>query len=184
MGKRYQVVAAVAILTQDSITGPTKQHLYKGAIVGPGMTEKERQHHLDSGYIAEIPDNEPAGLDAAGEPVVGNRRTVGEGEPGEFFDPLNPGQQTATLADREDFTLSEGEKSDTEKAEESAAKADDADAAEAARAAAREKLPTDGSAPDGRAGKQVWVEYAVAKGYDRATVEASDRDEIKALFKQ
>src|SRR2546421_4367127 len=97
MGKRYQVVGAVAILTQhDPVTGPSKRHLYKGAVVGPGATEAELAHNLDVGLIAEIPSDEPAGLDAAGEPVVGDRRTVGSGEPGEFFDPMNPAGATAS----------------------------------------------------------------------------------------
>lgn len=54
----------------------------------------------------------------------------------------------------------------------------------ARREAAKAKLPQDGSAPDGRASKDVWVEYAVTKGYSRSEVEKSDRDDIKALFKQ
>jgi hypothetical protein len=51
------------------------------------------------------------------------------------------------------------------------------------RAAAAAKLPADGSAPDGRAATEVWVEYAVRQGYDRETVEKSSKDDIRALFK-
>ena len=55
-------------------------------------------------------------------------------------------------------------------------------AKEQERAAARSKLPPDGSAPRGNASHDVWVEFAVLKGYDRAEVEKTDRDDIKALF--
>jgi hypothetical protein len=53
----------------------------------------------------------------------------------------------------------------------------------ARREAAQAKLPQDGSMPDGRAAQEVWVEYAVRKGYDRETVEKSSKDDIRALFK-
>lgn len=56
-------------------------------------------------------------------------------------------------------------------------------ALDAERQAAREKLPSDGSAPDGRASKAVWVEYAVASGYDYDTVAAAEKADIVALFK-
>lgn len=55
---------------------------------------------------------------------------------------------------------------------------------EAKRAAARAKLPGDGSAPDGRAGEDVWREYAVKQGMDRVEVEkASKADLVGALKK-
>lgn len=53
-----------------------------------------------------------------------------------------------------------------------------------ARSAAAAKLPEDGTAPDGRAGKDVWVEYLVRKGYDRAEVEKQDKAELTKLAKQ
>lgn len=49
------------------------------------------------------------------------------------------------------------------------------------RAAARAKLPSDGSAPDGRAADQVYVEYLVGKGYGRVELEKTDREELKKL---
>lgn len=50
------------------------------------------------------------------------------------------------------------------------------------RRSAAAKLPADGSAPDGRAGQDVWVEYAVSKGMDRTEAEkASPKDLREAL---
>ncbi len=53
---------------------------------------------------------------------------------------------------------------------------------DAAREAARAKLPSDGSAPDGRASAEVWVEYAVAKGMDRGEAEKAGKDEIRKVL--
>jgi hypothetical protein len=161
-GKRYQVVGAAALLTQDSVTGPMTVHVYRGAVVGPGARPEEIRHNLSVGLLAEIPADGAAGVDAAGVPLVDGQRTVGGGEPGGPEQPAAPAPAV------------EPSKTDGEQA---------GDAAAARRDAARAKLPADGAAPDGRASKDVWVEYAVAAGYDRATVEATDRDEIKALFK-
>lgn len=52
------------------------------------------------------------------------------------------------------------------------------------RAEARAKLPVDGSAPDGRAGEEVWVEYAVTQGLDRDEATKAGKAELrKALGK-
>ncbi len=45
--------------------------------------------------------------------------------------------------------------------------------------AARAKLPADGSAPDGRASAEVWVEYAVTQGLDRAEAAKAGKDELR-----
>lgn len=55
--------------------------------------------------------------------------------------------------------------------------------AEAKREAARAKLPADGSAPHHNAGEDVWREYAVSKGMDRAEVEKASKDDLKAALK-
>lgn len=52
-----------------------------------------------------------------------------------------------------------------------------------ARAAAAAKLPTDGSAPDGRASQQVWVEYLAKRGYDYAELSKQDKSELVKLAK-
>lgn len=52
-----------------------------------------------------------------------------------------------------------------------------------ARDAAQAKLPTDGSAPHANAGKDVWVEYAVAKGMDRTEADKADKADLIAALK-
>lgn len=52
----------------------------------------------------------------------------------------------------------------------------------ARRAAASAKLPADGSLPDSRAAKDVWVEAAVTRGYDYTTAAASSKDELRELL--
>lgn len=80
--KRYQVVGHAALITQEGPLGTAKLLLLRGAIIGPGMTELERTHNEAGGLIAEVPGSGPVGVDAAGVPVVGTERVVGDGEPG------------------------------------------------------------------------------------------------------
>ncbi len=54
----------------------------------------------------------------------------------------------------------------------------------AKRAEAKAKLPADGSAPDGRASKDTWVEYAVAQGMDREEAEKADKSDLVAALKK
>jgi hypothetical protein len=51
------------------------------------------------------------------------------------------------------------------------------------RAAAKAKLPTDGSAPDGRAGQDVWVEHAVVKGYSYDEASKLTKADLVELLK-
>jgi hypothetical protein len=53
----------------------------------------------------------------------------------------------------------------------------------ARRQAAAAKLASDGSAPHSNAGKDVWVEYAVVKGMDRAEAEKADKADLIAALK-
>lgn len=53
----------------------------------------------------------------------------------------------------------------------------------ARREAAAAKLPADGSAPDGRAAHEVWVEYAVRSGMDRTEAEKAPKSELVAALK-
>lgn len=52
------------------------------------------------------------------------------------------------------------------------------------REAARAKLPSDGSAPDGRASHEVWVEYAVARGLSREEAEKASKDDLRKALAQ
>ncbi len=48
---------------------------------------------------------------------------------------------------------------------------------------AKAKLPADGSAPDGRGSDAVFVEYLVARGYDRAEAEKASSADLRKLAK-
>ncbi len=50
------------------------------------------------------------------------------------------------------------------------------------REAAAAKLPTDGTAPDGRASKEVWVEYAVRSGMDRGEAEKASKEDLRGAL--
>lgn len=58
------------------------------------------------------------------------------------------------------------------------------DEVEAKRAEARAKLPTEGSAPDGRAAQPVLVEYLVTKGYDYDAIKAAEKAELVEMVKK
>lgn len=51
------------------------------------------------------------------------------------------------------------------------------------RVAAREKLPTNGELPDGRAAHAVWVEAAVARGYLYEAAAATEKAELVKLLR-
>lgn len=61
MGKTYQVVAAAAMVTQNTPNGPMKMLMYRGHVLGPGLTDAEIAHNVAGGYIREV--------GAADEPV-------------------------------------------------------------------------------------------------------------------
>jgi hypothetical protein len=95
---------------------------------------------------------------------LGNRAAVGVDAAGEpLVDPATAGTGTPA-ADNPDVKA-------------------DAEAA-AKREAARAKLPTGGSPPDGRAGQDVWVEYAVAQGMDRAEAEKASKADLTSALKK
>lgn len=139
---QYRVVGPLAIVTQTTQHGPFKMHLHTGALIGPGMTDKERDHNLDMRLIAPV--EEPARASVPETASETERATV-EPEPDE--------------------------------------EPDDTGDVEAARAAAAAQLPADGSAPDGRKSRAVWIEYGVAKGYKREELETQDRAELIELLR-
>lgn len=165
--KRYQVVAACAVLPAAAADGSAPiQTLYRGAVLEADPDHFRVKHNADSGYIVEIGANATPGVDAAGTPLVDDKPTVGDGNPGDPVVLNDPGvvNEAAHAA--------------------VAASADaDAKAAEvtAKREAAAAKLPDDGSAPKASNGQDVWVEYLVAKGYDYSAVASQDKEELRKL---
>lgn len=152
--KRYQVLSAAVVVPVATADGTVLQTLYRGSVLEADPTDLKVKHNADAGYITEIGEKAVAGVDNSGTPLVDDKPTVGDGNPGDPAALNDPGVVN-----------------------------DEAHQVSARRQAAAAKLPADGSAPDGRASEDVWREYAVAKGYDRTAVEGSSRDEIKALFK-
>ncbi len=116
----------------------------------------ELKHLLDSGMAAKVGDGGGFGLNAEGG--LGAAETPAEG-------PRSVVSATVPTTD----TVSTSADADAERRQ----------------AAARAKLPSDGSAPDGRASEDVWVEYAVARGMDRDEASKAGKEEIrKALSAQ
>jgi hypothetical protein len=163
MAKQYVVTGHIATFDTDAGQGRMRVTFYKGQRVPEDAPKDQVEHHLDVNLIAEVPGSEPAGLDSAGQVVVGDQRTDG-GKPGEQV-PVPTG------------SLPEADQAAADKAKA------DAELAEK-RAAAKAKLPEGGAMPDGRAGQPVWVEYLVAKGSNYDDVKDVDKAELIELAKQ
>lgn len=157
----YQVVAECAHATIRSPFGTSVQLLLKGALVPADAPQLK--HLLDNGFVVAVDSGEAGGVDASGIPAGAYTTDV-------------PAGLTTTPA----LKTAEQVKADSDAAEKSKA---DAEVAER-RAAAREKLPEDGSAPDGRVSKEVHAEWLAARGLDYGEVMKLEPAEVKALVKQ
>jgi hypothetical protein len=161
MSDTYQVVAECAHVTVNGPSGRAVNLLLKGALVPADAPELERL--IDIGYVAKVGGEEKGGVDASGIPAGA-------------YDTDVPAAITSTPVQKTGAQLeAEREAADKEKA--------DAEIANR-RAAAKAKLPSDGSAPDGRAAQPVWVEYLASKGYDYAELTKQDRTELQKLAAQ
>lgn len=158
---QYQVVAECAHATVNTPQGPMIVLLMKGAMVPADAPQL--QHLLDNGFVAKAGPAETGGVDAAGIPAAAYTAEV-------------PAGLTTTPVPKSE----EQKQADADATEKAKA---DADVVEK-RAAARAKLPEDGSAPDGRAGQPVWVEYLAARGYDYAELAKQDKAELQKLAQQ
>ena len=147
----FQVVAECAHATVDHpLYGRTMQLLLKGALIPEGAPELP--HLLSVGMVVPVSDTETGGLNADGVPAgaLGAQASAGV-TPVEVPD----GQSSV------DVDMS----------------AEDAEV-EARRAAARAKLPDGGAMPDGRASKDVWVEFLVSQGSRYEDVVGVDKAEL------
>lgn len=163
--KRYVVTGHMAVFDTATDSGRMRVTFYRGAQVPADVKPEQIEHNLSVGLIAEVPGSEPAGIDTAGAVVVGDER-LGGGKPGEEFAGANTPQS----------------QSDEDKAATAKAKAD-ADLAEK-RAEAQAKLPEDGSAPDGRASREVRIEWLAKQGHDYDELVKTDDAALKDLVKQ
>lgn len=174
--KRYQVVSACALIPVVEFDGSTViKTLYRGMVFDAAPGNVRVKHNAESGYVVEIGADAVAGTDAAGEPLVDDQRTTGDGEPGDPVTLFDPGtvNEAAHRAAAEPAVQSTPDDPEAQAAAE----------VEAKREAARAKLPTDGTAPHHNAGEDVWREYAVSRGMDRAEVEKASKDDLKAALK-
>lgn len=161
MAGQYQVVAECAHVTLNGPSGRFVTLLLKGALVPGDAPEVERLAR--DGYLAKVGGDETGGVDASGVPAGAYTSGV-------------PVPVTSTpVAKTEEQRKAEQETADKAKA--------DAEVEEK-RAAAKAKLPEGGAMPDGRAGKDVWVEYLVARGSNYDDVKDVDKDQLVALAKQ
>jgi hypothetical protein len=161
MATQYQVVAECAHVTVNTPSGRMLTLLLKGALAPADAPELERL--LDLGYVAKVGVDETGGVDAAGIPSGAYTSDV-------------PASVTSTPVPKSEAQV----KADAEAADKAKA---DAEVAER-RAAAKAKLPEDGSVPDGRAGKDVFVEYLAGKGYDYDELIKQEKPELQKLAAQ
>ncbi|GAB7053120.1 hypothetical protein [Catenuloplanes indicus] len=158
---RFQVIAECAYAKIADAAGVSWRLFEKGALI-PANTPN-LDHLLRNHYVAKVGEKATGGLNADGFPSGAEDVEVPEG----ITTTPSGGQSVGANPN--------GPASDAEKA-----------AAEVAerRAAARAKLPADGAAPDGRAGKDVHVEYLVGKGYDYDELVKQDKADLVEMGKQ
>lgn len=135
MAARYQVIGHCAHATTRGSSGRVRQLFFKGQLLPEDTPGQEIRHLLSVNLI------KPVGAPATPTVSASAAQPVTD---------TPVGQPTLTEAEIT-ATAPANPATDTE--------------VEAKRAAARAKLPTDGSRPDGRAAQAVWVEYLVTKGY-------------------
>ena len=63
MSDQYRVVGHCALITQDTVNGPTKLLLMRGAVVGPGAKRSEVEHNLSMGLIEPVGGAVPAAVE-------------------------------------------------------------------------------------------------------------------------
>lgn len=157
----YQVVAECAHASVNTPMGKTVVLLYKGALVPEDAPQL--QHLLEIGSVVRVDQDETGGVNADGVP---SGAIDGSVPPGVTSTPVEKSEEQK----RAEAVADAKSKADPETAER--------------RAAARAKLPEDGSVPDGRAGKDVFVEFLAGKGYDYDELVKQDKPELVELAKQ
>jgi hypothetical protein len=171
MADSAQYVVTGHCVSVDTFTDAGYQRVmfYRGQTLPADVRAEQIRHNLDVGLIAEVPGSADTGVDSAGAAVAdGERAGDFQGEPGERFDAANSTTTEQGVQNTpEDNTRQQA-----------------VDSTEAKRAAARAKLPTDGSAPDGRASQAVWVEYHVTQGGNYDDLVKQDKAELIKLAQQ
>lgn len=135
-------------------------HIYKNSVIDPRLIDTTDRERLVREQFLEwvVQDGE-------------NWKLAEDTDTGDAGDPVTVGDVgIVDPSDRDPGTVNT--EADTSGAD---------PAVEQKRAEARAKLAELGGTPDGRSSDTVLVEYLVGKGYDRAELEKSDRNELKKL---
>ncbi len=169
MSARYQVISECAHVEVVDHSGVKATHLlYKGAFLPDDVDPARLEFLVDGGFVAP-----------EGKVALAPNAAV-EQDPRTGVDSVTTGR----LQGRSDAEVEAANRAAAEKAKADADKVTaDAEVAER-RAAAQAKLPQDGSAPDGRASQEVWVEYLVKRGSNYDDVKDADKADLRALAEQ
>ncbi len=164
--KRYQVVGELAHVVMTDHTGVSAMTLlYKGAFLPDNVDPDRLNHLLSVGLVAEVGD----------VPIAPNAAVPQDGRVG--IPPLT-GDVPTPEADGMHPVVTEEQRQSQREAVEA-----DPDV-EARRAAARERLAELGDkAPDGRASKDVLVEYLVASGSRYEDLASAEKQELVEMVK-
>lgn len=165
--------------------GASGGYLYRGGLLDPGMVDKDDTARLVvEGFLEWVVRDgeqfrlaEDTDTGSKGDPV-----TLGDNgfPPANEVDNGTVNSQVLADAEASRERIEAAKKADAEAADKS--KADD-DLAER-RAVAQSKLPPNGGVPDGRASKDVLVEWLAAVGYSYNELSKQEPAELKALIKQ
>ena len=160
----YQLVSECAYVTVNTAMGRAKTLLLKGALVDGDAPEVG--HLLATGHIVKVGGDETGGLNADGVTLA---EATGKVEP-----PGSSGGQQPAVQE----TASDGTGLDDKSPEDKAA----AEVAERRRVA-QEKLDGMDGAPDGRASKDVLVEYLVRQGGSYGDLVKADKPDLVEMVK-
>lgn len=162
MADKNRMLRGKAPLTVWRGHGQPGGSLYRGTVIDPDVVDPDDRDRLVSeGYLEWVVRD--------GETF----RRAEDTDSGDKGDPVTVGD--AALVDPDEV--------DNGTVNSQAARPDNPEQ-ETRRAEARRQLSADGSAPDGRKGDAVFVEYLVNKGYDRAEVEKASSGDLRRLAKE
>jgi hypothetical protein len=160
---RYQVVSAAVVVPVETDDGVMMYTLYRPAVFTADPDNERIRYNVDSGYIVELGDKAVAGVDAAGTPLVDDKPTVGDGNPGDPVALNDPG------------TVNEVEHR----------KAVDATAADAESRRGEGRRPGRPSNADRAAAEKAdLVAAAVRAGMDRSEAEKASVADLRAALKK
>ncbi len=154
----YQLTTDNADVTMPTANGLTKVRVYKGALI-PGASP-EVEHLVAGGYAVKAIADDTGGLNADGVPLVEVEQQAKAGKKGSAKSDLTE----PVVEDPDPFEAGPD--------------------VEARRAAARDRLAELGDkAPDGRASKDVLVEYLVASGSRYEDLASAEKAELVEMVK-